>query len=83
MESTTMMTPRVKPVFFVELNPALGKIYAGSFIPKDSKVIGTVKRLSGEIGALLSLPSGHCVQYNAGVIKSLPMTKGSIEGVKV
>jgi hypothetical protein len=53
-------------------NIKLGKLYAGPYIPKGSKIIGTVTRRGYDTGALLILASGIEVQYNAGIIRSLP-----------
>lgn len=50
----------------------MGKLYAGLTLPKGATIIGTVTRDTGETGALVRLANGQEVQYNAGVIKSLP-----------
>jgi len=52
---------------------AAGKLYTGSSpIPAGSKIIGTITRENGEMGALLLLKNGKQVQFNAGVIRRLP-----------
>ena len=60
-------------------NTDRGAMYAGvtvdnseDLLPAGSTILGTVRRDSAEAGALLQLRTGQHVQYNAGVIRSLP-----------
>jgi hypothetical protein len=50
----------------------VGGFYAGASLPQGAKIIGTVTRNGGDTGALLMLQNGRQVQYNGGVIRSLP-----------
>lgn len=50
------------------------KLYVGLHrLPEGSELLGTVTRGSFDSGALLRLASGIHVQYNAGMMRSLPM----------
>jgi hypothetical protein len=50
------------------------KLYIGLHrLPEGSELIGTVTRGSHDSGALVRLATGIYVQYNAGMIRSLPM----------
>jgi len=49
------------------------KLYAGPApIPDGATIRGTVRRSSGAEGALVEMPTGIFVQWNAGVTRSLP-----------
>ncbi len=53
-----------------------GKLYAGPTLPQGAKIIGTVTRDGTDTGALLEMPDGSQVQYNAGVIRRIPRRRG-------
>jgi hypothetical protein len=53
-------------------NERLGRLYQHTPLPRRAIMIGTVKRETGEEGALVLLDSGNYVQMNAGVIRMLP-----------
>ena len=61
----------------------MGKLYAGLTLPEGAIVIGTVTRYTGETGALVRLANGREVQYNSGVIKSLPRPKNTPMKTKI
>lgn len=54
------------------INTQQGGLYAGPTLPQGGVLLGTVTRDVGVTGALVSLPSGQYVQWNAGVMRTLP-----------
>lgn len=49
---------------------SIAKMYAGS-IPAGSKIMGLLRRPTGEQGACAKLHNGVVVQINCGVIRAL------------
>lgn len=57
-------------------NVKQGRLYAGPTLPQGAKIVGTATRDGHDTGALVELPNGRQVQYNAGVIRNLPGVMG-------
>lgn len=57
---------------------AAGRHYAGDELPLGALLLGIVREGRRDVGALLLLPQGLWVRYNAGGIRPLPPRAGAL-----